>query len=116
MKKVLIVDDNEEICHVIVIVLREEGYDAQSYNTGNNLIPTVLTINPDLILMDIMVGKHDGRKLCDELKTNAETAHIPIILISAAHDLHTQPNMADGFVSKPFDMDYLLRRVARTIN
>lgn len=116
MKKVLIVDDNEDVSDVIAIVLREAGYDVHCHPSGNHLRSTVLTINPDLILMDIMLGKHDGRELCDQLKNNEETSHIPILLISAAHDLHSQRNQADGFVSKPFDIEYLLHRVARTIN
>jgi len=116
MKKVLIVDDNHEISDVLTLILREAGYDVESHSTGDNLESTVLTSNPDLILMDIMLGKYDGRKLCDELKNNKETAHIPILLVSAAHDLHSQRNKADGFVAKPFDIEYLLHRVARTIN
>ncbi|MES3017699.1 MAG: response regulator [Bacteroidota bacterium] len=116
MKRVLIVDDNEEVSDVIGIILQDAGYDVHSHPTGNNLVSDVLTINPDLILMDIMLGEYDGRELCDELKNNEETAHIPILLISAAHDLHAKRNQADGFVAKPFDLEYLLQRVARTIN
>ncbi|WP_411274713.1 response regulator [Daejeonella sp.] len=116
MKKVLIVDDNEDVSDLIATILREAGYDVNWHSSGNHLISTVITINPDLILMDIMLGKHDGRKLCDELKNNEETAHIPILLVSAAHDLHSQRNQADGFVAKPFDIEYLLHRVASTIN
>lgn len=116
MKRILIVDDNEDVSDVIGTILREEGYEVRFHPTGDDLIPTVLAVDPDLILMDIMLGEHDGRKLCGDLKDNEKTAHIPILLISAAHDLHSQQNKADGFVSKPFDVDYLLGRVARTIN
>jgi len=116
MKKVLIVDDNEEISDVVAIILRDAGYEVLCHPTGNQLVSTVLSIDPDLILMDIMLGKYDGRKLCDELKNNQETAHIPILLVSGAHDLHSQRNQADGFVAKPFEIDYLLHRVATTIN
>ncbi len=115
-KRILIVDDNEDISQVVGMVLSEKGYDVHSHSSGNDIISTVLSVNPDLILMDIMLGEYDGRELCTMLKDNEETAEIPILLVSGAHDLHPQQNRADGFISKPFDLDYLLLRVARTIN
>lgn len=54
-KRILIVDDNEEISEVIGMVLRDEGYDAHSHPTGNELIITMLAVKPDLILMDIIM-------------------------------------------------------------
>jgi DNA-binding response OmpR family regulator len=115
-KKILIVDDNEEISEIVGIVLSEAGYDVHSHPTGQDLISKVLSVNPDLILMDIMLGEYDGRELCGVLKDNEATAEIPILLVSGAYDLHPKQNRANGFVSKPFDIDYLLFRVARTIN
>ncbi len=114
-KRILIVDDNEDISQVVSMVLSDKGYDVHSHSTGDDLIATVLSIKPDLILMDIMMGEYDGRELCSMLKDNEGTADIPILLISGAHDLHPKQNRADGFISKPFDMDYLLLRVARTV-
>lgn len=114
-KRILIVDDNEHTSQVVGMILSDKGYDVHSHSTGNDIINTVLKLNPDLILMDIMLGEYDGRELCTVLKDNEETADIPILLVSGAHDLHPQQNRADGFISKPFDMDYLLLRVARTI-
>ncbi len=115
-KRILIVDDNEDISQVVGMILNDEGYDVHSHPTGDDLISTVLTVNPQLILMDIMLGEYDGRELCAVLKDNEQTADIPILLVSGAHDLHPKQNKADGFISKPFDIDYLLFRVARTIN
>jgi DNA-binding response OmpR family regulator len=62
-KRILIVDDNEDISQVVGMVLRDEGYDVHSHPTGNDIISTVLTVKPDLILMDIMLGEYDGREL-----------------------------------------------------
>lgn len=115
-KRILIVDDNEDISQVVGMILSEKGYDVHSHSSGDNIITTVLDVKPDLILMDIMLGEYDGRELCSMLKDNEDTAEIPILLVSGAHDLHPSQNRADGFISKPFDIDYLLLRVARTIN
>ncbi len=116
MKRILIVDDNEEILDVISIILQGEGYEIHCCNTGHHLFENVIKFDPDLILLDIMLGEYDGRELCDEIKSNKKTLHIPIILISAAHDLQHHPGKADGFVAKPFELDYLIDSVAAFIN
>lgn len=116
MKKILVVDDNAEILEVIAIILEGEGYKVNCYPTGELLLETVNTFKPDLILLDIMLGDYDGRELCDALKNNSETSHIPVVLISAANDLQLHANKADGFVAKPFELDYLTETVAALIN
>ncbi|MDP9046809.1 MAG: response regulator, partial [Bacteroidota bacterium] len=69
-----------------------------------------------LILLDIMLGNLDGRELCKDVKTTEETHGIPVILISASHNigdsLH-QKGAPNAFVAKPFDIDVLLGAIRK---
>ena len=119
MKKVLVVDDNEDILNVISIILDMEGFEVQCCDNGHCVSDTITTFSPDLILLDIMLGDMDGREVCKSLKSDPKTGHIPVIMISASHSLHdnkTELCLADDFISKPFDIDYLAKKVSQHIN
>lgn len=79
---------------------------------------TVERTHPDLILMDVMLDDMDGREICTALKTDNDTHDIPVILISATHNLAdsvNKPGGADDFIAKPFDISYLLERIGRQL-
>lgn len=108
--KILIVDDNNEILEILTLILEQDGHSTKEINNGDELFTAVESYQPDLILLDIMLGKHDGRKLCADLKADKTTNHIPIIMISASHaqqslkEMDCKPN---GFIPKPFDIDHV---------
>lgn len=119
MKKVLVVDDNEDILNVISIVLDMEGFEVKCCDNGHCVHDTISFFLPDLILLDIMLGDMDGRELCKTLKNNPETAHIPVIMISASHNLYDNQNTncsADDFIAKPFDIEVLAKKVNHFVN
>ena len=115
MSRILIVDDNEDILAVMKMILVDFGYHVTTLINGNLLFDTVREIKPDLILLDIMLGEMDGRDLCMQLKRNSTTKEIPVILISASHQVfeHLPLNIGapDDFLAKPFDIDELLDMV-----
>ncbi|MBB2144162.1 response regulator [Pedobacter sp. LMG 31464] len=115
MKKILIVDDSTDILEALALLLNLEGYNVKTVDNGYFLTNAVKLFKPDVILLDVMLGLLDGRKLCDELKHMSETAHIPIIMISATHDLSsltTGSCGANDFLPKPFNIDQLLEKVS----
>ena len=119
MKKVLVVDDNADILHVISMILDMEGFEVECCDNGHCIGDTITSFGPDLILLDIMLGDMDGREVCRSLKTNPRTGHIPVIMISASHNLYDrqeQPCLADDFIAKPFDIDNLAKKVNQYIN
>ncbi len=64
--------------------------------------------------MDVMLGSMDGRAICNQLKNKSETCQLPVILISASHDLADslrQEGAPNDFIAKPFDIDCLIRKV-----
>jgi DNA-binding response OmpR family regulator len=115
-KKVLIVDDNRDILDLLQIILETEGYDVNCLDNGSYLDVTVESYQPNLILMDIMLGHLDGRDLCRSLKSNPDTREIPIIMISASHRILPLQDMdchAEAFMPKPFELDDLVASVER---
>jgi DNA-binding response OmpR family regulator len=117
-KKILVIDDDAGIRDVINLVLSDAGYEVIELDNGHYVLETVLTIQPDLILLDIMLGDKDGRDICKSLKDNPDTSRIPIIMISASHGVHTvhESCNANDYIAKPFDIDDLLNGVSKHSN
>ncbi|MEJ2634055.1 MAG: hybrid sensor histidine kinase/response regulator [Calditrichia bacterium] len=113
--KVLIVDDSQESVDLLVYFLKPAGYDLGIANDGAAAIEEVEKNPPDIILLDIMLPKINGYEVCEKLKKNRETFHIPIIMITALKELKDKIRAleagADDFISKPFDNVELVTRV-----
>ena len=114
-KKILVIDDDADIRDVINYILSEDGYEVSELDNGHSVLETVRQLQPDVILLDIMLGDTDGRDICKTLKADATTSGIPIIMISASHGLHTvhESCNANDYIAKPFDIDNLLSHVEK---
>ncbi|WEK20879.1 MAG: response regulator [Candidatus Pedobacter colombiensis] len=113
-KKILAVDDDKEIVEVIKIILEDEGYEVSTLTNGRNVLNIISSIRPDLILLDVMLGGMDGREICKAIKSHAIFKYIPIVMISATHNLQSflkLPGSPNDFLSKPFDIDHLITKV-----
>lgn len=119
MKKVLIVDDDRDILEVVQMILKEAGYDVKSIADSDDVLSIVHTYQPDLILLDLVLSVGmDGGAVCEHLKKNPATRHIPIIMFSA-HPLaekKVKSYGADNFMPKPFQIDKLLSMIAASIS
>ncbi|WPU95994.1 response regulator [Mucilaginibacter sabulilitoris] len=119
MRRILAVDDDSDILEVIQYILEDSGYEVETLANGHQLLDKIKENQPDLILLDIMLGTLDGRDLCRSIKTNKETHNIPVILISASHDVSNSLNQIgapDDYIAKPFDIDVLLGSISRQLN
>lgn len=118
MKRILALDDNKDILSVLRYILEESGYEVDTLSDGHHLFEQIEEHTPDLILLDIMLGDMDGRALCKDVKTKEETHDIPVILISATHnvsDIFKQTGAPDDFIAKPFDIYVLLNSIERQL-
>jgi two-component system phosphate regulon response regulator PhoB len=118
MKKILAVDDNQDILDVLRFILEDSGYEVDTLSDGHDLFQQIEKKHPDLILLDIMLGDMDGRVLCKNVKQTAETHDIPVILVSASHNISDsmkQNGAPDDFIAKPFDMHVLLNSIERQL-
>ncbi|MCO5950535.1 response regulator [Mucilaginibacter flavidus] len=112
-KKILVLDDDPDLLEVIDLLLTGEGYDILTLTNGEHFEKNIEQFCPDLILMDVMLAGLDGRKLCQRIKANLRNK-MPVILISGTHDLQQVMNQIgppNDFISKPFDIYELLKRV-----
>jgi len=114
MKKVLIVDDEEELCATIADVLRPRGYEVATAFTGKTGLSSARTGKPDLIILDLMLPDMDGWRVCQTLKKEEALRNIPVIMLSALVDDQQQKGsheLGEAYLSKPFDMKVLLEKV-----
>jgi len=119
MKKIIVVDDDEEVLDTIELVLEIGGYEVEPLSDAEGLHETIGEFNPDLIILDIVLGKIDGRTLCNEIKTNPKTKHIPILMMSGlykAEEINLLVTPPDDFMPKPFKMDVLLEKIENLIS
>ena len=117
-KKILILDDDQEILDVVSYLLIESGFDVQTLSTGEQVFAIIGEFNPDLVLMDVMLADLDGRVICRNLKEDLLTNHIPVILISGTHNLADSLNQRgapNDFITKPFDIDDLLNKIKNNL-
>jgi DNA-binding response OmpR family regulator len=119
MRRILAVDDDHDILEVLQFILEDSGYIVDTLSDGRQLMDTIQDKHPDLILLDIMLGNMDGRELCKEVKMQVATHNIPVIMISASHniaDTFKHDNGPNDFVAKPFDINVLLNSIKRQLN
>lgn len=113
-EKILILDDDKDILEILTLILTESGYEISSQSQGNRIFEEIEEFKPDLILMDVRLDNMDGMAICRDIKENILYKHLPVILISATHDLERAldlPGAPNDYLAKPFDIDVLLSKV-----
>ena len=117
---ILIVDDERASLHILETILRTAGYRVRATVSGSLALSSVKEEMPDLILLDIMMPGMSGYQLCERFKADERTRQIPIIFLSALDQLD---NKLKGFsaggadyITKPFQRDEVLARVATHLN
>lgn len=114
-KKILIVDDELNILTMVEARLTGNGYDVITASDGQEGLAKARAENPDLIILDIMLPKLDGYKVCRMLKFDEQHKHIPIILLSARTQESDQEvgkqQGADAYITKPFQQEVLLGKI-----
>ncbi|OHD14221.1 MAG: DNA-binding response regulator [Spirochaetes bacterium GWB1_48_6] len=116
--KVLVVEDDPDIRELISFNLVREGFEIHPASTGDKGLALALALEPDVILLDVMLPGIDGFEVCRRLKGKPETKHIPIIMITArSEDADIIAGLeigADDYITKPFSPKVLSARI-RTI-
>ena len=117
-KRILIVDDEEDICNILSFNLEKAGYDTRIVHSAEEALTSGVN-GYDLILLDIMMEGISGLKMAEMMKKNPDTAKIPIIFISAKDTEDDTVNGlnigADDYVAKPFSIREVLSRVAAVL-
>ena len=111
-EKILVVDDDTNICELLRLYLEKEGYVVKIVNDGVSAINAFKQENPDLTLLDIMIPKLDGWQVCREVR---QSSKVPIIMLTARSDERDEllgfDLGVDEYISKPFSPKILVARV-----
>ncbi len=115
MKKILIVDDEQDIVESLKFVLEVNGYTCFCAYNGEDGLKLAKEIIPDLIILDVMMPKINGYKISRLLKYDKKYKDIPIIMVTARSQdedkLIGEETGADEYITKPFDLDFVVQRV-----
>ena len=113
--KILVVDDEIYIVHILDFSLGMEGYEVITALDGEQALEKLKTEKPELIVLDIMMPKLDGYEVCKAIKSSPETRHIPVILLSAkGRNVDQKLGFdvgADDYITKPFSPRKLVERI-----
>ena len=113
--RILVVDDEIYIVHILDFSLGMEGYEVITALDGEQALEKARADKPDLIVLDIMMPKLDGYETCKILKADAETKEIPVILLSAkGRNVDQKIGFevgADDYITKPFSPRKLVERI-----
>ena len=114
-KKILVVDDEDDILHFLELVLREKGYDVATASGGHEALTKAQLEQPNLILLDIMMPQMDGWEVLKLLRVDEETADIPVAMLSARTEAKDRvQGLQEGaidYICKPFSLQDLLLKI-----
>ena len=113
MKKILVLDDNQDILDIVEEVLNYEHFSVCSISESTNFLEIALNYLPDLVLLDYRLDESNGAELCQRIKSHSKLKHIPVIMFSAylLKDEDFQEFGCDGVICKPFDIAALVAKI-----
>lgn len=116
--KILVVDDDFGIGNMLRMLLAKEGYHIIVCQEPDEIEAIMKKNKIDLILLDKLLAGVCGADVCADLKKDENTKHIPIIMMSALHDveMNCKAAGADGFIAKPFSRKVLLAKIRSILN
>ncbi len=118
-ENILIVDDEEDVLELVRYNLNKEGYRTETATSGEEAMTKARAKLPDLIILDLMLPGIDGLQVCKNLKSDAKTQNIPVIMLTAKGeetDIVAGLELgADDYVTKPFSPKVLIARVRRIL-
>jgi CheY-like chemotaxis protein len=119
-KYILIVDDDPDLVETVAMMLEGKGYEVGKAYDGIEAEQAIAKRQPDLVVLDVMMPRKDGYKLCQELKSNEQTRDIPVVLLTAVGDAVTSTTYthadglsteADEYIPKPVDPEGLVQTI-----
>lgn len=114
-KKILIVDDEPDIVETLKFLIESEGFESVTALDGEDALKKAKEENPDLMILDVMLPKINGYKVCRLLKFDGKYKHIPILMVTARSQEEDkvigEETGADEYITKPFNIDELIQKI-----
>jgi DNA-binding response OmpR family regulator len=113
LKKILVLDDNQDILDIVQETLAYEKFDVKGTAEGSEVIPLVEEFEPDLVILDYRVSGANGGEICRQIKSHPRFNNIPVIIFSAYinNDSELLTYGCDAIINKPFDLTELVEKV-----
>jgi CheY-like chemotaxis protein len=113
--RVLLADESSTIKRVMQLALQDFGVEVKAVPVGLDVLPVAKTFNPDIIFADVLLAKRNGYEVCAELKADAETQSVPVVLMWSGFmevdETKINQSAPDGRLEKPFDAEALRKMV-----
>lgn len=117
--RVLVVEDEDNIAIALVYLITREGYDCDRVASGGAALAHIRRTHPDLVLLDVMLPEVSGYEICQNMRLDPLLADVKILMMTARGSAMQQRKGlalgADGFISKPFELDDLRRQVRKLL-
>lgn len=114
-RSILLVDDEPQTRDLLRLMLKRDGYEVYDAEDGFDALQKVESLQPDLVLLDVMMPDIDGIAVCEQIRANKTTADIPVVMLSArTHDEAVRRGIAAGatrYLAKPIGRESLLKHV-----
>ncbi|QXV65707.1 response regulator [Mucilaginibacter achroorhodeus] len=113
VKRILVLDDNQDILEVVHETLTYENFEVKSITRGIDVMPLVEEFNPDLVILDYRVAGANGGEICQAIKAHPKFGDVPVIIFSAYvnHSADLFAYGCDAIINKPFDLTELVEKV-----
>ncbi len=113
--KLLLADDSLTIQKVVELVLADEHFEIKTCNDGEQALALIESFGPNIVLADIEMPKLNGYQLCEKIKNNAATVHLPVVLLAGAFEpfdeSYAKSVGADDYIIKPFESQELISKI-----
>jgi two-component system phosphate regulon response regulator PhoB len=116
-KKVLIIENDQDIRHIVEFILNEHGFETMSIAEPDDL-SEIIPFAPDVILLDEFINSKPGHRLCRKIKQVSGLAKVPVIILSTANDIELIATECDAndYIRKPFDIEDIVGKVLNFID
>lgn len=119
-KKIMVVDDEENLVELVTAILEQEGFDVIGVNSGPECLEKLKTVKPNLILMDMMMPGMSGREATEKIRANPKTKNLKVAFLTVARFSEVGKNElkklnVSDYITKPFDNKDLALRVKKIV-
>ena len=113
LKRVLVLDDNQDILDIVHETLTYEQFEVKSTANSAEVLPLIESFEPDLVILDYRVAGTNGGEICRSIKVHPKFGNIPVIIFSAyvSNDSELISYGCDAIINKPFDLSELVEKV-----
>lgn len=113
LKRILVLDDNQDILEMVNEVLTYENYDVHATSNSTGILAVAEKFGPDLVILDYRLSNASGGEICKELKSHPQLKNIPVIIFSAYINQNVDFSVygCNAVIAKPFDLSQLLETV-----